>query len=82
VGMPLAEQPFAEQALAERPRARPARPQIGLSDRLRISRRSVRCLPFDRHNYCKMPYPFSLLKPDSSRRIRLVLILLVVNLPV
>ena len=66
-GMPPAEQPFAEQALAEQPLARPVHLLFGPSDRLRISDRSVRCLPFDRHNYCKMPYPFSPLKPDSSR---------------
>jgi hypothetical protein len=61
-GMPLAEQAQVEQLLT-----RQVRLQFGPSDRLRISDRSVRCLPFDRHNYCKMPYPFSPLKPDSSR---------------
>jgi hypothetical protein len=67
-GMPLAGQPFAEQALAEQPLARPVRLLFGPSDRLRISRRSVRCFPIDRHNCCKMPYYFSLLKPNSFRR--------------
>ena len=62
--------PPAEQALAEQPLERPVRFPLSPSDRLRISRRSVRCLLIDRHNCCKMPYSFSLLKPDSSQSFR------------
>jgi hypothetical protein len=75
VGLPLeelvlAEVILAELPLAEQPMARPVHLLPGPSARLRISHRSVRCFPSARHNCCRMPYSFPLLKPDSSHSFR------------
>jgi hypothetical protein len=66
----FAEVILAEPPLAEQPMARPVRLPPGPAVRLRTSRRSARCFPSDRHNCCRMPYSFLLLKPDSSQSIR------------